>query len=380
MNPAIAATTGSTIRALHAKRRPTSINLGLGEPTLMPNIAHFERATAWVAEHGCRYSTNIGDADLRSAIAARYAYPGLDHADNVCITTGSQEAVYVALRTLLDPAQDELLVVEPAFPVYAKIAQVEGIPCRRLALDPIGPGAFDPERILDAVGPNTRMIVIGSPSNPTGRVITKAATKRIADGLLGRGGPPIYVMHDEIYRELIYTSDAGEFGKVYPYTVAVNSLSKSNSLTGLRLGWLIAPADVMPHIVKFHGWATSCASTFGQRVAHEVFAANKLGVAREWYAGQCESALAIAREIGLEHIAPEGAFYLCVRVGAEDTLAFAERLIAERDVIAIPAHIFSPILTGWLRTSFVGPPEDMREGLSRIANFAAECGFLNLSR
>src|ERR1700722_10752100 len=128
MNPAIAATTGSTIRALHGKRRPTSINLGLGEPTLMPNVAHFERATAWVAEHGCRYSTNIGDADLRTAIAAHYAYPELDHADNVCITTGSQEAVYVALRTLLDPAQDELLVVEPAFPVYAKIAQVEGIP------------------------------------------------------------------------------------------------------------------------------------------------------------------------------------------------------------------------------------------------------------
>jgi aspartate/methionine/tyrosine aminotransferase len=263
--------------------------------------------------------------------------------------------------------------------VYAKIAQVEGIPCRRLALDPIGPGAFDPERILEAVGPNTRMIVIGSPSNPTGRVITRAATKRIAEGLLARGGPPIYVMHDEIYRELIYTDDAGEFGKVYPYTIAVNSLSKSNSLTGLRLGWLIAPTDVMPHVVKFHGWVTSCASTFGQRVAHEVFAANELGVAREWYAAQRESALAIAREIGLEHIVPEGAFYLCVRVGAEDTLAFAERLIAERDVIAIPAHIFSPILTGWLRTSFVGSAEDIREGLSRIANLAADCGFLNLS-
>ena len=141
MNPSIAATGGSIIRALHGKRRPTSINLGLGEPTLMPDVAHFERATAWVAEHGCRYSTNIGDAELRAAIAAHYSYPGLDHADNICITTGSQEAVYVALRTLLDPACDEVLVVEPAFPVYAKIAQVEGIPCRRLALDPSGPGA-----------------------------------------------------------------------------------------------------------------------------------------------------------------------------------------------------------------------------------------------
>jgi aspartate/methionine/tyrosine aminotransferase len=376
MNPAIEATGGSIIRALHGKRRPTSINLGLGEPSLMPDVAHFERATAWVAEHGCRYSTNIGDADLRAAIAAHYAYPALDRADNVCITTGSQEAVYVALRTLLDPARDEVLVVEPAFPVYAKIAQVEGIPCRRLALDPSGPEAFDPDRILEAVGPQTRMIVIGSPSNPTGRVITKAATKKIADGLLARGGPPVYVMHDEIYRELIYTDDAGEFGKVYPYTVAVNSLSKSNALTGLRLGWMIAPLDVMPHLVKFHGWVTSCASTFAQRVAHEIFAANELAVARPWYAAQRDGALAIAREIGLDFIEPEGAFYLCVRVGAADTLAFAEQLLVDRDVVAIPAHIFSPILTGWLRTSFVGPLADIREGLERIAAEALEQGTL----
>jgi aminotransferase len=222
------------------------------------------------------------------------------------------------------------------------------------------------------------MIVIGSPSNPTGRVITKAETERIADALLARGGPPVYVLHDEIYRELIYVEDAGEFGKVYPYTIAVNSLSKSNALTGLRLGWMIAPLDVMPHLVKFHGWVTSCASTFAQRVAHEIFVADDLAVARPWYTDQRDGALAIAREIGLEHIVPDGAFYLCVRVGAEDTLAFAERLIAERDVIAIPGHIFSPILAGWLRTSFVGSLEDIREGLSRIANFAAECGFVQI--
>ena len=120
MNPAISEASGSVIRSLHGKRRPTSINLGIGEPTLLPNVAHFENATAWVAEHGCRYSTNIGDADLRAAIAAHYAYPGLDAPDNVCITTGSQEAVYVALRTLVDPETEEVLVIEPAFPVYGE--------------------------------------------------------------------------------------------------------------------------------------------------------------------------------------------------------------------------------------------------------------------
>jgi aminotransferase len=350
--------------------------LGLGQPTLMADVGNFERATHWIAEHGCHYSTNIGDLDLREAIAQHYGYPWLAHADNVCITTGSQEAVYVALRTLLDPHRDELLIVEPAFPVYAKIAKVEGIALRTVAIDPRGADAFDPEQILAAVGPNTRMIVIGSPSNPTGRVITRAGARRIADGLLARGGPPVYVLHDEIYRELIYTDDAGEFAKVYPHTIVVNSLSKSNALTGLRLGWLMAPLDVMPHLVKMHGWTTSCASTFAQRVAYEVFASDTLAVARPWYARQRLGALALVAETRLEHIVPEGAFYLCVRVGAPDTLEFAEALITEKDVVAVPCDIFSPLLAGWLRTSYVATLPEIREGLGRIAALARERGLL----
>ena len=132
MNPRVTSLAPSAIRALHAKKRPTSIDLGLGEPTLLPNVAHFESATRWVARHGCRYSSNAGDDELRAAIAAHYAYPGLDEAANVCITTGSQEAVYVAIKTVLDPEHDELLIVEPAFPVYAKVAQIDGIPVRRV--------------------------------------------------------------------------------------------------------------------------------------------------------------------------------------------------------------------------------------------------------
>lgn len=378
MNPAIEAAGGSTIRALHGKRRPTSINLGIGEPTLMPNVAHFERATRYVAQHGCRYSNNIGDADLRAAIAAHYGYPGLDSEDNVCITIGSQEAVYVAMRTLLDPARDEVLVVEPAFPVYVKVAQVEGIRLRRLALDPLGSHAFEPDAVLDAVGPATRMIVICSPNNPTGRVISRADVKRIAAGLLARGGPPVYVLHDEIYREIRYTDDLGEFGKVYPYTIAINSLSKSNALTGLRLGWALAPRDVMPQFVKMHGWITACASSFAQRVAVGIFAARELGSGRPWYAAQREAVLAAVRRTPLAYIEPEGAFYLCVRVGSEDTLAFAEALIEERDVVAIPGDVFAPNLAGWLRTSFVAPAPDVAEGLARIASLALERGLIGL--
>jgi aspartate/methionine/tyrosine aminotransferase len=367
MNPAIAAAGGSTIRALHARRRPTSINLGIGEPSLLPDVRHFEAATRWIGEHGCRYSTNIGDEDLRAALAARYAYPGLDLADNVCITTGSQEAVYVTMRAVLDPARDEVLLVEPAFPVYAKIAQVEGIPLRRVAMSAADDFRFDADRILEAIGPKTRMLVLCSPCNPTGRVIDTAAVKKISSALASRGGPPIYIMHDEIYRELVYADDVGEFGKHYPYTIAINSLSKSNALTGLRLGWVIAPPEATKELVKVHGWTTSCASTFAQRVAFEIVRAGELGIQREWYARQREGVLEAARAAGLRFVEPEGAFYLCVEVGGSEGLAFCHRLIDEYDVVAVPGGIFASTLEGWLRTSFVGPLEGIREGLRRIA-------------
>ena len=194
--------------------------------------------------------------------------------------------------------------------------------------------------------------------------------------MLARGGTPVYILHDEIYRELTYTDDVGEFAKIYPHTVVVNSLSKSNALTGLRLGWAIAPPEVMPAFVKMHGWVTSCASTFAQRVAYEIFAANDLGGHRAWYAAQRTAVLATLDELGLEYIEPQGAFYVCVRVCGSETLAFAEALIEECDVVAIPGDVFSPDLAGWLRTSFVGPLDRVLEGLRRIAKFSRTHGEL----
>jgi aminotransferase len=105
-----------------------------------------------------------------------------------------------------------------------------------------------------------------------------------------------------------------------------------------------------------------------------VFAADELAVQRPWYAAQREAVIAAVRQTPLDFITPEGAFYLCVRVGATDTQAFAEALLEERDVIAIPGHIFGESMVGWLRTSFVGPIGDVREGLQRIAQFALDRG------
>jgi len=369
VNPRVEAIEGSLIRALNARKRPSSIDLGLGEPSLMPNMAYLEAAARWVATNGCRYTPNAGDPEFRDVVARHYGYPQLDRAENVIATQGSQEAVYICIKALLDPARDSILIVEPAFPVYRKCAQLEGIAVQTVQLAASDGFAFDPDRILAAVTPQTRMIVICSPSNPTARVISRAAVERLASALLARGGEPVYVMHDEIYREQTFVDDAGWFGEVYPHTLAINSLSKSNALTGMRMGWAIAPSAVIPAMSKAHAWVVSTANTFAQRVAIEIFATpGGLQEHHRWYAEQRAGTLGELDSIGLRHLPIEGSFYVAVHIGdATNSLAFAERLIEEDDVVAIPGSNFAPSFEGWLRCSWVAPLERVREGFARIA-------------
>jgi aspartate aminotransferase len=231
--------------------------------------------------------------------------------------------------------------------------------------------AFDAERILDAVTPATRLIVICSPCNPTARVIHRDAVQRLTDGLLARRGDPVWVLHDEIYREQTFIEEAGYLASAYPYTVVTNSVSKSNALTGLRLGWAIAPKDVTAAIVKVHAWMTSCADTFAQRVALHVF--RTPGAIREhapWYEGRCREVVSILQQSGLRFIRPEGSFYACVRLaGGADSLAAAHALADDYNVIAVPGIAFGTAFESWLRLSWVASIEGLSEGLARIRSF-----------
>ncbi len=239
----------------------------------------------------------------------------MNDAESVCVTVGSQEAMYVTLKTLLDPARDELLVVEPAFPSYAKMAKLEGVALRTVEMSERDDFEFDAERIAGAIGEHTRAIVLCSPCNPTARVISTSEVETLARALERRGGEPIWVIHDEIYREQTFVERAGYFAERYDWTIVTNSLSKSNALTGLRLGWLLAPPDFVTQAIKVHAWATSCADTLAQRVALHVFASPE-GVREHaaWYRERRLELLDALTESGMRFIAPEGAFYACVRL------------------------------------------------------------------
>jgi aspartate/methionine/tyrosine aminotransferase len=372
LNPRLATIEPSLIRAMAAKQRPTSINLGLGEPTLLPQQRFIDAAARETAERGMKYTLNPGDLELRTLIAARYAYPGMTDGRNVCITGGSQEAMYVAIKTLLDPARDEILLIEPAYPAYAKIAQLEGIAVRSTGMPASNGFRYDPDAIVAALSPATRLIIIGSPANPTGRVFSRAAVKSLAAALLARGGEPVWILDDELYRELTYVDDAGSFAEVYPYTIAINGLSKSNALTGLRIGWTIAPAPLCDELNKVHAWLVTAANTFGQRVARSIFTEpGALAEQAAWYRTQRTAVLVALRDSGLTFVEPDGAFYACVKLPhGTDSVAAALKLIEDQDVVTIPGRIFGETLEGWLRLSWVAPIDAFREGLARIAGTA----------
>ncbi len=371
MNPRVLEIPGSLIREVAAKKKPSSIDLGLGEPSLMPNPAHLDAAMAYVREHGIKYTPNAGTHELREAIARHYAYPDRHRADNVCVTTGSQEAMYVALKTLLDPARDELLVVDPAFPSYVKMAKLEGVAVRTVAMSAGDGFAFDAARIADAIGERTRAIVICSPNNPTGRTIDRAQAQALVNVLEARAGDPVWIVHDEIYREQTFIDDAGYFAQIYPYTIVTNSVSKSNALTGLRLGWILAPHDFVTNAIKAHAWLTSCTDTFAQHVGLHIFETPG-GIAEHanWYREQWHGVVHALEASGLHFIKPEGSFYACVQLPpGMGSLDGALRLLEERDVLAIPGAAFGAAFEGWLRLSWVAPIARVREGVQRIAAF-----------
>ncbi len=374
MNPRVLEIETSLIRKVAAKRREGTIDLGLGEPSLRPNPDHFAYAMRYIEAHGIRYTANAGDLLLREAIARHYDYPGMTDATNVCVTTGSQEAMYVTIKTLLDPATDELLIVEPTFPSYAKMARLEGIAARGVTMSEGDDFAFDAERVVAGIGERTRAIVICSPNNPTGRVLHAGEAEKLVSALEARSGEPIWLIHDEIYREQTFVEDEAFLAERYPHTIVTNSVSKSNALTGLRLGWIIGPESFVENAIKTHAWLTSCTDTFAQQVALHIF--GELGGINEhvsWYRAQWAGVVEALETSRMHYIRPEGSFYACVRLpqGVKSYDA-AMQLIEERNVLAIPGVAFGDAFEGWLRLSWVAPLDQVREGIKRIAAYVKE--------
>ncbi len=349
-----------------------SINLGLGQPDL-PTPASIALAGIDGIAHGrTAYTSTGGDPALRAAIAERYR-PFASGPDSVAVTVGSQEACFAAMLALLDPG-DEVLVPDPGYPAYPVVARLLGARARPYPLRADRGFHLDPDEVESLLGDKTRLVIVCTPSNPTGAVERAADLARLADALRKRG---VAWLSDEIYSAYAYEGPVPSLSAFWPEGgVVVSGLSKDVSMTGWRIGWVVGPSAVIGRIVAAHQYLVTCAPSVSQWAARTA-----LGEAGERARRETLAVFRRRREVlaqalrgipGVEPRLPEGAFYFFVDVrGFGSSLEIAERLLRRERVIVIPGEAFGAHGAGFLRISFAASEEDIRQGIGALSRTLA---------
>jgi len=357
----------SMIRQLFDRARPGSINLGLGEPDI-PTPDVIRRAAVRVVEDEQNgYTAQAGLPALRELVAADY--PQLDATpDKVIITAGSQEALYLALMTLVD-AGDEVLLPDPGFVAYPTIVRMCGGQSVFYRLPASDRFAFDADDFRRRLTPRTKAVVVISPSNPTGRTLSRADLAAMAGALRDTDA---YVISDEIYREIYFGDErpASISEEDAARAIVISGLSKSMSMTGWRTGWMCGAAEVVRSALVLHGYITTCASTVSQKAALAAWTdeaeAARAEMRRIFRTRRDHLLSLISNELKLRAVAPEGAFYLMLDVSAHgSSMEVAERLLAH-GVITVPGSAFGAESEGYLRLSFCADAPTLAEGVARI--------------
>jgi aspartate/methionine/tyrosine aminotransferase len=352
----------SLIRQINALATPYSVNLGIGEPNLTPDetlrdMAKRAAAMPW------QYSPNPGHLSLRKKLCAGTDF---DPKTEACVTAGTQEALFAIFTAYVNPG-DEVLVPNPGFLSYATLARICGASPVTYDLEP-PEWRIDVDALKKKITSKTKLIVVNSPSNPLGSVIDRETLQAIAD-------TGVLVVSDEIYREIWYEEQPATMTGMGDNVIVMNGLSKSHGMTGLRLGWILARAEIMKPVITAHQHIATCASVFSQALAELIFdnrAWNEswLSNVREQFAAQREAALyAIGHELDTELAPPRGAFYTFVPLPACDTISFAKELATDAAVLVIPGLAFGSLGQGFVRVSYAAPIEQITSGIERIGRW-----------
>lgn len=357
----------SPIRSITDRAKPGDISFGLGEPDLpTPEVIRRE-AMRVIQEERNGYTLQAGLPALRERVAHDYPHLNLS-TDQVIVTAGSQEAMYLALMTLVE-AGDEVLIPNPGFVAYPTITRMAGGTPTFYQLPAANDFSFNLSDFKQQLSAKTKVVVCTSPSNPTGRTLTSEELRAMAQAVEASGSNA-FIVSDEIYRDLYYTGERpGSISEFYPRTVVISGLSKSTCMTGWRLGWLLGDAAVIRAAHLLHGYVTTCASTISQKAALAAWSDEAVAARREirdTFHRRRDHLLASLRGIGLRCITPDGAFYTMLDIHDYGlSLEVAETFLGA-GVVTVPGNAFGSEAEGFLRVSFCADLPVLTEGVARI--------------
>lgn len=357
------------LRRINDLANSSCINLGLGEPSFPTPKALLDVLKENVDNWHLGYSPNAGLRELREIIAEK---SGLQvTADQVCITVGSEEALFVALLVIVDP-EDEVLVPDPGFPTYESVTKIAGGTPKKYPLRPDNNFSLRAEDIEDLLTDKTKAIILNSPNNPSGAVYSRLEMEKLARMLAENN---ITAISDEVYCDIYFDEQPDSIANHMSACVVLNSLSKSYSMTGWRLGWCIFPPEFGKPFIGVHQMAVMCAPVLSQRVA--LFALRgaadkeKKQNIEEFRRRKDLAMSCVEKYTNLKYIKPSGTFYLLLDVSDKATqygtsLEISLSLIKKEKVVTIPGTAFGQGGEGFLRISFAASPENIEEGIRRI--------------
>ncbi len=366
----------SKIRELFEKasKMANVISLGIGEPDFDTPEVIKDAAKRALDEGYTHYTPNAGIPEFREAIAEYYKdFYNVDvDIDNILVTAGAYEATYLAFQSILEQG-DDVIIPDPAFVCYVEDAKIAEAGIIRIPLREEHKFRLNPDELVEAITKRTRMIVINYPNNPTGAVMKKSVVKAIADIAQDYN---LYILSDEPYEHFIY-----EGAKHYPMikyapdnTILANSFSKTFAMTGWRLGFAIAPKQVIRDMIKLHAYVIGNVTSFVQIAGITALRDKRSWEAvermRQVYDERRRLVLKYLNDMPhLQPFKPKGAFYIWVKIDPELDMTsedFADWLLDNARVVVIPGTAFGKQGEGWVRISYATEKDKLIEAMERM--------------
>jgi aminotransferase len=356
------------------------ISLGVGEPDFDTPRSIIEAGVESLREGRTHYTSNYGTLELRKALAAhlerRYGVE-YDPKRELLITVGASEALDLAMRATIDPG-DEVILHEPCYVAYVPAVVFAGGSVVHVATRFEDDFALDPAAVEAAITPRTKALFLGYPCNPTGAVLSDEVQEELAR-IAERHDLLVY--SDEIYDRLAYGSYRHRAFSSLPgmrdRTILMGGFSKAYAMTGWRIGWMAAPAELLEGIVKIHQYVIMTAPTVAQDAALVALVDGEPEVERMLAEYDRRRRLVVDgfNAMGLETFEPRGAFYAFPRITSTglDADTFSRRLLEEEHVAVVPGTAFGPSGAEHVRACYAASYERLEEALERIGRFVERC-------